>query len=185
MKWLQTRKKKSQEKNIEELRGSVYGAMFWKFKKIFKKMSLQELRPATETHLELIRTLRRTFFLLLVVNNFRKKAPSQMFDWVLNMDLCNINKHRHRHAVSNFLEIPENPWIATSQSYKKLDGVESMKLKKLFDIWFSFPDMKITWMHCLGQFKKFMILRKHLLEKSTEASVYIVQNINRIASFTW
>ena len=44
----------------------------------------------------------RLFWKLLMplpVHCLRKKAPSQLFDWVLNTPFCNINKPRLHHAV--------------------------------------------------------------------------------------
>ena len=60
------------------------------------------------------------------------------------------------------------------EAIKKLDGMKNAKRKKSVHLWFSFPDIKLTYRHSLKQFEKFIILKKHLCEKSTEASVDII-----------
>ena len=66
MKWLKTRKGKFEEKISKSLEEVVHSCstdkMFWKFKKIPRKMSLQELRPATGTYLELSQTSKMEIF---------------------------------------------------------------------------------------------------------------------------
>ena len=57
------------------------------------------------------------------------------------------------------------------KAVKKLDGMENAKRKKSVHLWFSFPDVKLTYRYSLKQFEKFMILKKHKCEKSTEPSV--------------
>ena len=57
-------KKNQSLKSLEELIHSCYtDKIFWKFQKILREMSLQELRPATEAYLELSRTSKMKIFL--------------------------------------------------------------------------------------------------------------------------
>ena len=73
VKWLQTRNKKFKKKTSKSLEAVVNicstDKMFRKFLNIPRKTSLQELRPATETHLELSRTSIRLFATLINIDS--------------------------------------------------------------------------------------------------------------------
>ena len=57
-----------------------------------------------------------------------KKIPKKSKRNVLvGAETCNINKDSITLFLGIFLEILENPRAATSQSYKKVDGMENTK----------------------------------------------------------